>query len=119
MDNGGNKRPHKSMENTRQFVTMVANHRNWGLNPDPDFLNDLVEGLNTNFNRYGFYQCPCRDSWGDPQKDRDITCPCTYNVPDQQEYGHCFCGLFLSREFAATEKVPQQIPERRPPELYP
>ena len=112
-------RPKKSREDTVKFVHMVAEHNDWALNPDPGFLDHLVDGLNTNFNRYGFYQCPCRDSWGDREKDRDIACPCVYNIPDQQEYGHCFCALFLSKEYAAAGKKPSQIPERRPPEKFP
>lgn len=119
MQSTPNDRPHKSMEDSQRFVRMVAEHNGWSLNPDADFLNDLVEGLNTNYNRYGFYQCPCRDSYGDLEKDRDIRCPCVYNVPDQQEFGHCFCGLYLSDEFGKTGKVPVQIPERRPKDKFP
>ncbi|WP_455382018.1 ferredoxin-thioredoxin reductase catalytic domain-containing protein [Salinispira pacifica] len=109
----------KSREETEKFVHMVAEHNGWALNPDRQFLDTLIDGLNVNFNRYGFYQCPCRDSWGDREKDSDIACPCVYNVPDQKEHGHCFCGLFLTREFADSGRTPGQIPERRPPEKYP
>jgi len=112
-------KPTKSIADTEKFVHMVAMHNGWSLNQDGAFLDSLVEGLTVNFNRYGFYQCPCRDSWGDREKDGDIACPCDYNRPDQKEYGHCFCGLFLTREFAASGKMPSQIPERRPPEKFP
>ncbi|HUX49453.1 MAG TPA: ferredoxin-thioredoxin reductase catalytic domain-containing protein [Spirochaetia bacterium] len=109
----------KSTEDTTRFVEMVAGHNGWEVNPDKAFVGHLVDGLTENYNRYGFYLCPCRDSWGERTKDRDITCPCSYIVADQQEYGHCFCGLFLSSEFAKRGEAPQQIPERRPEDLYP
>lgn len=48
---------------------------------------------------------------------RDVICPCVYAGEDITEYGHCFCGLFLSREFHTTGKEVQPIPERRPEEL--
>ena len=109
----------KSREDVVRFVEMVSAHRGWKLHPDPEFLGYLVIGLMINYNRYGYFQCPCRDSWGEREKDGDIICPCDYCVPDQAEYGHCFCGLFSTAQFHSAGGVPQSIPERRPPERYP
>jgi len=108
----------KTVEDTKKFVTMVANHQKWKLNPDEDFVLMLCEGLTTNFNRYGYYLCPCRDASGIKEKDKDIICPCDYCRPDQEEYGHCYCGLYLTPEFFATGKNPSSIPERRPDEKW-
>ena len=112
------KHADKRTEDVYEFVRRVARHKGWELNPDGTFLDDLVEGLRVNYNRYGYFLCPCRDGSGERASDRDITCPCVYNVPDQQQYGNCFCALFLSRAFRAAGRVPSPIPERRPPELY-
>jgi ferredoxin-thioredoxin reductase catalytic chain len=109
----------KTEKDTRRFVESVSGHKGWKLNPDGKFLEYLIEGLMVNYNRYGYFQCPCRDSWGEREKDRDIICPCDYCVPDQKEYGHCFCGLFLTRDFFSSGELPKSIPERRPQELYP
>ena len=95
----------------------VAAKHQWRLNPDESFLRDLAGGLAKNYNRYGYYLCPCRTGCGDREKDRDIICPCDYCVPDQSDYGHCYCGLYLTAAFAATGKPPSSIPERRPEEL--
>ena len=103
----------KTPENALAFITAVARHNGWEVNPDSDFVNDLAVGLATNYNRYGYFLCPCRDGDGDRGEDKDIICPCDYSRPDQDEYGHCFCGLFLSREFARKGVAPQPIPERR------
>ena len=113
---------HKSKEEARIFVQRVADHKGWALNPDEEFLDGIVEGLKTNYNRYGYFLCPCRDGEGDRAADKDIVCPCDYCVPDQKDYGHCFCGLFLTKAFAdAAEQGKaevQPIPERRPEEYY-
>lgn len=109
----------KKFEDTKKFVSLVANKQGWKLNSDEAFLNDIIEGLMTNYNRYGFYMCPCRDSWGEREKDKDIMCPCAYCKPDQKEFGHCYCGLYLTEEFFKTGKVASSIPERRPDELFP
>jgi ferredoxin-thioredoxin reductase catalytic subunit len=107
----------KTLEDTREFVRRVAEHNGWELNPDADFLEDLVHGLKENFNRYGYFLCPCRDGTGEREKDRDIICPCHYNVPDQKDYGHCFCALYFRPGFLEAGGTPQSIPERRPEDL--
>ncbi len=104
----------KTPEQTRTFVAMVAEKQGWKLNPEADFVGMLVDGLTVNFNRYGYYSCPCRDADGVREKDRDIVCPCDYCRPDQREYGHCYCGLYLTREFFESGKKPEPLPERRP-----
>jgi rubrerythrin len=47
--------------------------------------------------------------------DRDIICPCDYRDPDVQEFGTCYCCLYVDE--ASFEKgAADPIPERRPPE---
>jgi ferredoxin-thioredoxin reductase catalytic chain len=104
----------KTLDDARTFVTTTANFRKWKLTRDEEFLKMLIEGLMTNFNRYGYFLCPCRDGAGVREKDKDLICPCEYCVPDQKQYGHCYCGLYLTPEFYATKKKTRAIPERRP-----
>ncbi|GAB4329021.1 MAG: ferredoxin-thioredoxin reductase catalytic domain-containing protein [Promethearchaeota archaeon] len=108
------KPTHKTPEDAKIFAKMVAEKQGWVVNPDEQLVQWLAEGLATNWNRYGYFSCPCRLAEGDREKDRDIVCPCAYCRPDQEEYGHCYCGLYLTREFASTGKKPGSIPERRP-----
>lgn len=118
--NGRKSLKSKSASEVRTFVEMTARHQGWELNGDETFLGRLVDGLAKNYNRYGYFQCPCRDSWdGDRERDEDIICPCSYCEADIEEYGHCFCGLFLAREFARSGRRARRIPERRPDERYP
>ena len=93
---------------------MVAKKQGWHLNRDEEFVGMLVEGLTKNFNRYGYYLCPCRDSDGSLEKDKDILCPCDYAKPDVEERGHCYCGLYLDSKYWESKKEPVGVPERRP-----
>ncbi len=109
----------KTPGDTQKFIKAVADHKGWILNRDSEYIEFLVNGLTVNHERYGFYQCPCRDSYGDKVKDKDIHCPCEYAAADIQEYGQCFCGLFLDADYYSSHEDVDGIPERRPDELFP
>jgi ferredoxin-thioredoxin reductase catalytic chain len=83
------------------------------LNPDREFVLGLMEGLLTNQQRYGYQSCPCRLAEGLREKDLDIICPCDYRDPDLDEYGACYCALYVSEEIASGEKEAEPVPERR------
>ncbi|MHA1650716.1 MAG: ferredoxin-thioredoxin reductase catalytic domain-containing protein [Candidatus Helarchaeota archaeon] len=108
-----------NLEKTREYVEMVSKHRGWPLTPDQEMLEGLIEGLAINLERYGYRSCPCREAWGEKEKDRDIICPCSYAEADINEYGHCFCSLFWSNEYLTKGGKPRSIPERRPIEKIP
>lgn len=85
------------------------------LNPDTTFTEGLIEGLLINASRYGYESCPCRLSRGDKQADLDIICPCDYRDDDLNEYGACYCGLYVSERIATQKLSVPVVPERRPP----
>ncbi|NMC58971.1 MAG: ferredoxin:glutaredoxin reductase [Candidatus Methanofastidiosa archaeon] len=93
-----------------------AEDAGYHLNPDIDFTKKLVKGLLVNEDRYGYQSCPCRISSGVKQDDLDIICPCDYRDPDLDEYGACYCALYVSREIVDGKKNLESIPERRLPE---
>lgn len=103
----------KTIEDTKKFTEMVAKKQGWALTKDASFYEDLVSGLKTNWNRYGYFLCPCRDSEGSREADADVVCPCVYAKADIEEHGHCFCALYQSHAFVASGKTPTGIPERR------
>ena len=85
-------------------------------NKDDEITMALMESLLVNKKRFGYMACPCRLANGTFELDKDIVCPCAYREDDVREYGACFCGLYVSREWNE-EKIPHEIvPERRPPE---
>lgn len=104
----------KTRDDALTFMRMVAGKQGWKLNPDSELVGILAEGLAKNFNRYGYFSCPCRDADGVRVKDKDIICPCEYCLPDQKAFGHCYCGLYLTAEFFDSGMAPSSIPERRP-----
>ena len=99
----------------RQRHELDARSRGYRLNPDPEFLAPLLEGLRENEERYGYPSCPCRLSSGVFEADRDIICPCDYRDPDVQEFGTCYCCLYVD-EASFERGAADPISERRPPE---
>ena len=85
------------------------------LNPDVEHTKELVKGLLINNKRYGYWACPCRLASGDKAEDLDIICPCDYRDLDVEEYGTCYCGLYVSERVPQGERSAESIPERRPP----
>jgi ferredoxin-thioredoxin reductase catalytic subunit len=86
------------------------------LNPNFDVVWPLIEGLWTNKQRYGYPSCPCRLACEVLERDKDILCPCIYAAPDIEEYGQCYCGLYVHPDHVAGKRDLQHVPERRPVE---
>ncbi|UCD44198.1 MAG: ferredoxin:glutaredoxin reductase [Candidatus Bathyarchaeota archaeon] len=104
-----------TLEEVRRRAEIDAQSRGYLLNSNPGFLKDLLQGLRANEERYGYPSCPCRPSAGVFELDRDIICPCDYRDPDVEEFGQCYCCLYVDRE-VHDSGVTSPIPERRPPE---
>lgn len=91
-----------------------ADSSGYNLNPDREFVDSLLNGMLINEDRYGYQSCPCRLSMGVKSQDLDIICPCDYRDPDLNDFGACYCALYVSGEIARGEKQAESIPERRP-----
>ena len=91
-----------------------AREGGYRLNPDREFTLRLVEALLTNQRRYGYWACPCRLAFGEKPKDLDVICPCNYRDADVDEFGACYCALYVSDDWIAGKIKQQSIPERRP-----
>lgn len=94
-----------------------ADEARFHLCPDKTLLEDLLDGLVKNEERYGYASCPCRISSGVKDNDVDIICPCEYREADVGEFGTCYCGLFVSKEIKDDPSKLRSIPERRPVEI--
>jgi ferredoxin-thioredoxin reductase catalytic chain len=104
-----------TLEKVRQRAELDAQAHGYRLNPNPEFLRSLVEGLRVNEERYGYPSCPCRIAAGIFEMDRDIICPCDYRGPDVEEFGACFCSLYVDDATHESGEI-RSIPERRPQE---
>jgi ferredoxin-thioredoxin reductase catalytic subunit len=104
---------------TKQLYEMLKKAqepKGYYFNTDKARVFDLLQALNINKDRYGYMACPCRLAAGDKENDKDIICPCVYREPDVEEYGSCYCNLYVSTEWN-DKKIPHRyVPERRPPE---
>ena len=92
-----------------------AESAGYHLNPDVESAKELVKGLIINERRYGYRACPCRLASGKREDDLDIICPCGYRDRDLNEFGACYCALYVSDAVRKGEKKAGSIPERRPP----
>jgi ferredoxin-thioredoxin reductase catalytic subunit len=85
-------------------------------NADRERTMELLEALLKNKDRYGYMVCPCRLASGDRENDKDIICPCVHRAPDVEEYGSCYCNLYVSKAWNDGTIDRDFVPERRPPE---
>ena len=94
----------------------IQEPKGYFFNPDRGKVNELLEALLLNKERYGYMACPCRLASGDRDHDRDIFCPCVYREPDVAEFGSCYCALYVSEDWNSGKTEKAYVPERRPPE---
>ena len=78
----------------RKFVEAYAKAKGYALNPDPDKLQAVIEGLARNQVMYGYRYCPCRLLSGNPEEDAKKVCPCAWHAEEIEKDGRCHCGLF-------------------------
>lgn len=100
-----------------QKLDREAESGGYHLNPDVEFTKELVKSLLINEKRYGYWACPCRLASGRKEEDLDIICPCDYRDPDLNDYGACYCALYVSSDILNGKKEVSSIPERRPTKI--
>jgi ferredoxin-thioredoxin reductase catalytic chain len=103
-------------EKLYEMLRKVQEPKGYFFSSDKERVFELLDGLLLNKDRYGYTCCPCRLASGDRKKDQDIICPCTYREEDVEEFGSCYCNLYVSKEWNNGEIPHEYIPERRPAE---
>jgi len=104
------------VEKLYEMLEKTQAAKGYFFNVDRDRTMELLEALLTNKERYGYMACPCRLASGDKENDKDIICPCVYRAPDVEEYGSCYCNLYVSKAWNDGTIPHEFVPERRPPE---
>ncbi|MGD8254281.1 MAG: ferredoxin-thioredoxin reductase catalytic domain-containing protein [Syntrophobacterales bacterium] len=104
------------IEKLYEMLRKVQEPKGYYFNNDKERTFELLESLLENKERYGYMVCPCRLASGDREWDKDIICPCVYREPDVEEYGSCYCSLYVSQEWNQGKIPHAYVPERRPPE---
>ena len=107
------------VEKLYEMLKKVQEPKGYYFNNNKERVFELLEALLLNKERYGYMSCPCRLASGDREQDKDILCPCAYRAPDVEDYGSCYCSLYVSKAWNE-DKVPHvHVPERRPLEKIP
>ncbi len=106
----------RNAEEYFEVLKVYSERRGLLFNPNFNVVWPLIVGLWTNKERYGYPSCPCRLACEDLEHDRDIVCPCEYAPPDIEEFGQCYCGLYVHPEHVAGRRDLRPTPERRPAE---
>ena len=104
------------VEKLFEILQKAQEPKGYYFNKDKAYVLELLSALILNKDRYGYMACPCRLASGDRDTDRDILCPCVYREPDVKEFGSCYCGLYVSKEWNEGKVEEEYIPERRPSE---
>jgi len=105
----------ENVQKTYERLKKDAESGGYHLNPDVEFTKELIRGILTNEERFGYWACPCRLASGKKGEDLDIICPCDYRDHDLEEFGMCYCGLYVSDAVVKGELKTRSIPERRIP----
>jgi len=105
---------HETIEKMREWLMREAKSHGYTINPDKQVIEEILTGLAINEKRYGYKACPCRLATGKYQLDCDIICPCSYCFMDVEKNGRCYCSLFVSDRFVASDPaLPEYVPDLR------
>ena len=104
------------VEKLYEMLKKIQESKGYYFNIDKKRVFELLDALIINKERYGYMACPCRLASGIKENDGDIICPCVYRKPDVEEYGSCFCNLYVSTDWNQNKIRHEYVPERRPPE---
>ena len=99
-----------------EHLKKIQEAKGYYFNEDMDMTMPLIESLLANKERLGYMACPCRLANEEFEDDKDIICPCVYRKADVEEFGACYCALYVSKEYIEGTIEKKQVPERRPPE---
>jgi ferredoxin-thioredoxin reductase catalytic chain len=102
-----------------EMLRKIQEPKGYFFNRDRERVFDILRDILINKERYGYMSCPCRLASGDRERDKDIVCPCTYRSADVDEYGSCYCNLYVSQKWNEDKTPHTYVPERRPPEKMP
>jgi len=105
----------EEIDTLEKELRLDAENHGYHLSPDREGVRALVKGLIVNTRRYGYPACPCRLSFGKKEEDLDIICPCDYRDADLDDFGACYCSLYVTKAVRDGREELKPIPERRPP----
>jgi ferredoxin-thioredoxin reductase catalytic subunit len=94
-----------ALRRVRKFVATYVAKGGYELYPEPEVVENVVQGLADNLVGHGRMYCPCADVEASKQKGSEMVCPCTPHHADIARQGYCDCALFASSDFVAAERL--------------
>lgn len=94
-----------ALKRVRKFVATYSTKGKYGLYPEPEVVENVVQGLADNLVAHGRMYCPCADVEDSKTKGSDMVCPCRPHHADIDRQGYCDCALFAARDFIAAEAL--------------
>lgn len=94
-----------ALRRVRRFVATYVAKGKYELYPEPEVVENVVQGLADNLVAHGRMYCPCADVEDSKTKGSEMVCPCTPHHADIARQGYCDCALFASPELVAAERL--------------
>jgi ferredoxin-thioredoxin reductase catalytic chain len=88
----------KALIRVRKFVATYAAKSPYGLYPEPEVVENVVQGLADNLLAHGKMYCPCAPVQSSKAKGQDMVCPCVPHHEDIARQGYCDCALFATKD---------------------
>ena len=98
-------RKEAALRRARKFVATYVEKGPYELYPEPEVVENVVEGLAENLVAHGRMYCPCAPVEESKTKGSDMVCPCKPHHADIERQGYCDCALFASPAFVAAEQL--------------
>jgi ferredoxin-thioredoxin reductase catalytic subunit len=94
-----------ALRRVRKFVATYVAKGNYELYPEPEVVENVIQGLADNLVAHGRMYCPCADVEDSKTKGSDMVCPCKPHHADIARQGYCDCALFAGSDFVAVERL--------------
>jgi ferredoxin-thioredoxin reductase catalytic subunit len=94
-----------ALRRVRKFVATYVAKGKYELYPEPEVVENVIQGLADNLVVHGRMYCPCADVEDSKKKGSDMVCPCKPHPADIARQGYCDCALFADPQFVAAERL--------------
>jgi ferredoxin-thioredoxin reductase catalytic subunit len=95
----------RALRRVRKFVATYVKKGPYEFYPEPDVVENVVQGLADNLVAHGRMYCPCADVEQSRVRGSEMVCPCKPHHADIARQGYCDCALFASDAFVAEEQL--------------
>ena len=95
----------RALARVRKFVGTYVQKGAYELYPEPEVVENVVQGLTDNLVEHGRMYCPCADVEDSKSRGSQMVCPCGPHHADIERQGYCDCALFASPAFVAAERL--------------